>query len=485
MLRTLLFCRTFSKNHFAHALARYSDFPRIDNPYMLYACYRLGMYQTVATTPFYTGKNWRGGFARAVSLAACGRHEEAQKQIDAWLCHSVTEVQKAHLADCLAPFHPKLAHGILQKIAASVPLRAALCLRVGQDGSARDMLKSYLKSNGGDANPESYLYYSNAAPSETPPQKLSLLNSFLKRHQVPELALVDNVGPPGPMNVRLAEDFPARHGPLVSVLMTAYNSSERIAAAIHSVLNQTYRDLELIVVDDASSDRTGKIAEEIASRDSRVKFVRLPYNVGTYVAKNIGMRYATGEFVTCHDSDDWAHPVKIERQVAPLLSDKKLVFTTSHWVRMQDDGIYYARPVHPLMRLNPASPLFRRERILDHAGVWDPVRTGADSEFLARLKLVFGRKAMKRIAQPLTLGSHRPDSLMTAKETGYSAEGMSPIRLAYWEAWNHWHIGELRARRKPKLQSFAGGRSQFDAPENILVPQADIDDCLKKAFFSS
>jgi hypothetical protein len=486
MLRTLLFYRTFSKNHFADALARYSDFPRIDNPYMLYACYRLGMYQTVATTPFYTGNNWRGGFARAVSLAACGRHEEARKQIDAWLCHRVTEVQTANLADCLAPFHPKLAHNILQNTAASVPLRAALCLRVGQDGPARAILKSYLKSSGGDANSESYLYYSNAASSETPAQKLSLLNSFLKRHQVPELALVDDARPPGPLNVRLAEDFPARHGPLVSVLMTAYNSEERVAAAIHSVLNQSYRDLELIVVDDASSDHTGKIAEGIALRDSRVKFVRLPCNVGTFVAKNIAMRYARGEFVTCHDSDDWAHPVKIERQIAPLLCDKKIVFTTSHWVRMQDDGVYYARPVHPLMRLNPASPLFRREMILDHAGVWDAVRTGADSEFLARLKLVFGRKAMKRIAQPLTLGSHRPDSLMTAKETGYSAEGMSPTRLSYWEAWNYWHIAELRARRKPRLQSFARGRCQFDAPENILVPQADIDACLNNAeFFSS
>lgn len=486
MLRFLAFYRTFSQNHFTHALARYSDFPHIDNPYMLYACYRLGMYQTVATTPFYTGNNWRGGFARAVSLAACGRHEEAQKQTDAWLCHSVTEEQKANLADCLAPFHPKLAHNILQNTAASVLLRAALCLRAGQDGSARDMLKSYLKSNGGDANPESYLCYSNATHTGTPKEKLSLLNSFLKRHQVPELALADDAKPPGPMNVCTTEESPALHGPLVSILMTAYNSEERVAAAIQSVLNQSYRDLELIVVDDASSDHTGKIAEEIASKDSRVKFVRLPCNVGTYVAKNIGMQYARGEFVTCHDSDDWAHPVKIERQIAPLLSDKKLVFTTSHWVRMQDDGVYYARPVHPLMRLNPASPLFRRELVLDHAGVWDAVRTGADSEFLARLKLVFGRKAMKRIVQPLTLGSHRPDSLMTAKETGYSAEGMSPTRLSYWEAWNYWHIAELRAKRKPGLQCFEKGRCPFVAPESILVPQADIDACLNNAeFFSS
>ena len=218
------------------------------------------------------------------------------------------------------------------------------------------------------------------------------------------------------------------------LLMTAFNSALRIRSAIHPLLGQTYGDIELIVVDDASSDETGQIVKGMASQDSRIRYIRLPMNAGPYVAKNIGQQQASGEFVTCHDSDDWAHPLRVERQVAPLLKNKRLVFTTSHWVRMQDDGVYFARPVHPLMRMNPASPMFRCKQVLEYAGAWDPVRTGADSEFLARLKLVFGGPAMYRVIQPLTLGSHRPNSLMTAADTGYSSTGRSSTRLLYWEA---------------------------------------------------
>jgi len=65
-----------------------------------------------------------------------------------------------------------------------------------------------------------------------------------------------------------------------------------------------------------------------------------------------------------------------------------------------------------MIRINSASPLCRKWRVLEHARVWDWVRAGADSEFLARLVLVFGHRGMRRIKKPLTFGSHRPDSLI-------------------------------------------------------------------------
>jgi hypothetical protein len=155
-----------------------------------------------------------------------------------------------------------------------------------------------------------------------------------------------------------------------------------------------------------------------------------------------------------------------------------VVFTTSNWVRIQDDGVYYARPVHPLMRINPASPLFRKSVVLNQAGAWDWVRTGADSEFLARLKLVFGRKGMRRIQKPLTFGAHRPDSLMTAAGTGYNQHGVSPIRLDYWEAWGHWHIEALHRGRPLKMPMDMLSERLFDAPEAIRVSRSAIAQCL-------
>jgi hypothetical protein len=145
---------------------------------------------------------------------------------------------------------------------------------------------------------------------------------------------------------------------------------------------------------------------------------------------------------------------------------------------MQDDGIYYARTVHPLMRINPASPLFRREIVLREAGAWDNVRTGADSEFLARLKLIFGRGAIYRVKAPLAFGSHRPNSLMTAAGTGYDQTGMSFTRLAYWEAWAHWHISEVRQGRNPRLSLDLIAERPFGVQASTEVPKADIERCL-------
>ena len=192
----------------------------------------------------------------------------------------------------------------------------------------------------------------------------------------------------------------------------------------------------------------------------------------------MGLELARGEFVTCHDSDDWSHPLKIEQQVQPLLEDATLIATTSHWVRMTDDGMFYARPVHSLMRLNPSSPLFRREVVLKRMGAWDCVRTGADSEFLARLRLVFGKRAIKRIVKPLALGAHRVGSLMTADDTGYSETGISPQRLAYWEAWSGWHLGCLRRDELPCLPLNLRALSEqrpFFAPSGICVNVKQIE----------
>lgn len=146
---------------------------------------------------------------------------------------------------------------------------------------------------------------------------------------MPALTLQDTATPPNPCNVVVADALPSMDGPLVTVLMTTFRTGERASVAIQSLLNQTYRNLEIIVVDDASDDATLAHVQAWASRDARVRVLRLPVNGGTYLAKSLGLQMARGEFVTCHDSDDWSHPLKIERQVRPLLEDASLVATTS------------------------------------------------------------------------------------------------------------------------------------------------------------
>jgi len=476
MIRRFLFYWFFSKNRFAEALACCASRNEAQTSPVLHAGYRLGLYETVANTPC-KDNDWRGAFARAVSLAACGRTPEAADLTRKLVLQGGLGQHQAALADALAPFAPELALELIQGRDALVSLRAALLLRLGKQEQAASILHHAMHAGEASRWPELNLLLSNAEP-ESSIKKLARMNAFLTAHSLPPLTLRDESLPPGPMNLASAMPHGSVNGPLVSIIMTAYQAGQRIVPAISSLLEQSYRDIEVIVVDDASTDETGNVVQALAALDPRVIYVRLPRNVGTYVAKSVGLRHAAGEFVTCHDSDDWSHPLRIERQVRPLIEKPEIVFTTSNWVRMQDDGLYYARPVNPLMRFNPASPMFRKDLVLRKAGGWDPVRTGADSEFAARLTLVFGQRARHRVTQPLAFGAHRPGSLMTAADTGYSATGMSPTRLDYWESWGHHHIAELRAGRRPYVSPDLLAERRFAAPREIIVPREDMEMCV-------
>jgi len=473
MLDRLRFYWFFNRRRFAEALACSNRAQVGRNVFEHHALYQLCLYRSAAEVQ-PSIRSGRSIVASVVSLAACGRVDGAVILLKDSRVRKCLGPYRSMLANALVPFAPDLAADLLPDDAPQA-LQIAIALRRGEQGRALDLLKAAMVS--GKVSPELHLY-SNNAEKLLPAGQLANMNVFLAAHGVSPLALCDQDQAPGAMNLKLDGVLAPVHGPLVSILMTAFRSAERIVSAIDSLLGQTYQDLEVVVIDDASDDSTEAAVKAIAARDGRVRYIRLPVNVGTYVAKSIGLRQARGEYVTCHDSDDWAHPQKIAFQMQPLLEDASVVFTTSNWVRVQDDGIFYARPVHPLMRINPASPLFRKSVVLDRAGAWDWVRTGADSEFLARLKLVFGHRGMRRIQKPLTFGAHRPDSLMTAAGTGYNQHGVSPTRLDYWEAWGHWHIEALRAGRPPKLPVDMLSERLFEAPEAISVSRATIARCL-------
>jgi len=441
------------------------------------AYYRLGMYATVAALPL-PPTNKRYVLPAIVSMAACGQYARVREVIESVHWTQVPARQRVALADALAPFMPREALQLLTPVRhkASPTLYAGLLLRTGRIRRARKVLDNALTAGKVTRYPELHLYRS-MADTGSPQQQLIRLNHFLAAYDLPPVWLQRPDEPPNPCNVWTPEMPAAANGPLVSVLMTTFNTGERASAAIQSLLNQTYRNLEIVVVDDASQDGTPDLIATWARKDARVRLLRLPQNGGTFLAKNIGLMSARGDFVTCHDSDDWSHPLKIELQVRPLLQNAALVATTSCWIRMTDAGMYYARPVHPLMRLNPSSPMFRRERVLQRMGPWDCVRTGADSEFFARLRLVFGKRAVKRIVKPLALGAHREGSLMTANATGYAENGTSPQRLAYWEAWATWHLACLRRGELPSLPQDLVAWTQnrpFEAPADIAVSAEQV-----------
>ena len=122
--------------------------------------------------------------------------------------------------------------------------------------------------------------------------------------------------------------------PRVSVVMAAYNVAPFIGEAIYSVLNQTFSSLELLVVDDGSTDGTADIVASIA--DSRVRLLRLPHGSAT-IALNAGVAEASGEFLAFLDGDDRWHPTKLEKHVS-FLDAHPAVDLTFSWSRIVDEN---------------------------------------------------------------------------------------------------------------------------------------------------
>jgi len=104
----------------------------------------------------------------------------------------------------------------------------------------------------------------------------------------------------------------------VSVIIPTYNDAKVLPWAIESVLNQTHENLELIVVDDASKDKTEEVVKGYIKKDSRINYIKHEKNKERSAARNTGIKYATKEFIAFLDADDEWLPEKLEHQISYL-----------------------------------------------------------------------------------------------------------------------------------------------------------------------
>lgn len=162
----------------------------------------------------------------------------------------------------------------------------------------------------------------------------------------------------------------------VSVVIPTYNRKSKLPACLKSVLEQSYENLEVIVVDDASTDGTEALFAEIS--DPRVHYYRYNENHGACYARNYGAERSTGEILCFQDSDDIWHKDKIEKQLAYLLkTGVDMSFCGMN--RVSNDGSHYYYPVHPY---NPERSLenFLAENrastqtMIMHRYVWEQLR---------------------------------------------------------------------------------------------------------------
>jgi glycosyltransferase involved in cell wall biosynthesis len=228
--------------------------------------------------------------------------------------------------------------------------------------------------------------------------------------------------------------------PRVSVIMPVYNAASTIHTALQSVLGQTWPNMELLVVDDGSSDDTRAIVGNFARKDARVRLIRSRANRGTYVARNLALKDASGDFVTTHDADDWSHPLKIETQVQHLIRNPDVMANTSQMVRVTADLQFYRRG-NPGFYINDnlSSLMFRRAPVIEAAGYWDSVRFGADGEFKRRLIKIFGRQAVVELPTGPLCFLRQSDRSLTGDHTfGYHGFFMG-ARREYYESYSYYH----------------------------------------------
>lgn len=262
---------------------------------------------------------------------------------------------------------------------------------------------------------------------------------------------------------------------LVSVIMTTFNTWDYVEAAVNSILAQTHKNLELIVVDDGSTDGTREAVQAIAERDPRVKCISFGVNRGTYWCKNYGITRAKGVAVTFMDSDDVSAPDRLEKQYELLGNSGCAVTTCLHERRdLQGNLITVAGRTKRLAYISQ----MMRCGVFDVLGYFDSVRTSADDEMLRRIKRFMGADSHRTVHEVLYHAVVRDASLtQDPANLGLSTVpgGLSGPRKAYSEAVDAWHASVEKRGRTPYVP-FPVVRRPFPVHERLLVAPGHFGD---------
>ncbi len=136
--------------------------------------------------------------------------------------------------------------------------------------------------------------------------------------------------------------------PLVSVILPVYNANGFLPAAIESILNQTYKNFELIAINDGSTDNSLEILKKYAKKDKRIKIVNNKKNLNISRSLNIGIISAKGQFIARMDADDISLPNRLESQIKYLLNHKDIVILGGQCKTIDTDGKIIGHKLFPV-----------------------------------------------------------------------------------------------------------------------------------------
>ncbi|MDT0203980.1 glycosyltransferase [Nocardioides sp. AE5] len=261
--------------------------------------------------------------------------------------------------------------------------------------------------------------------------------------------LVLRDGAPGdaPLDLLCAPSVSPAPGPqpLITVIMSCFRPGKPLLTAVRSIIEQSWQEWELLVVDDASEPEHEDYLSAVARMDPRVRVIRKAINGGTYRARNTALRQAAGELCTFLDSDDYLHPQALERSARALLDDDARVAVSSLGSRVSP-LLEFNRPGYRPVDGVATSLMFRRAPVVSRIGFFDPTRKGADTEFANRIEAAFATRVH---VLPLVLTLARSGLTLSSAEFSYGWR--HPSRRAYRGAYVGWHKQIAAGKASPFL----------------------------------
>lgn len=253
---------------------------------------------------------------------------------------------------------------------------------------------------------------------------------------------------------------------LVSVIMPAYNAAGYIAESIRSVQQQSFEDWELLVIDDASKDGTSEIVEALRAEDSRIKLHVLPTNQGAGFSRNIGIKAATGDYISFLDADDLWKPHKIQTQL-DLMKNENVQVCFSSYELIDERGKSLQKQIKALQFL-PFKKLKKANYIGNLTGMYNASELGKIFCPLIRKRQDWGlwllavEKAgfAKGIQEPLAVYRERENSISGNKiemlQYNYRVYrevlGYSSVKSLFWMLLFLWEQLLIKQRQKVDLK---------------------------------
>jgi glycosyltransferase involved in cell wall biosynthesis/lipopolysaccharide biosynthesis regulator YciM len=263
------------------------------------------------------------------------------------------------------------------------------------------------------------------------------INRMLSRHNLSPIYSIAGDQNISVENIRCdAPLYTSAKQPLVSVIMTVYGRDEFLDVAIDSILNQTYQNIELIIVDDCSPDDAYVYLQKMAEQEPRMNVRQVEKNGGTYCAKNSALSIARGEYIAFMDSDDWTHPQRIEKQILALQGTTYRAVCNSYF-RISEFGEIFYKGMGAI-RLACISLLADRG-VFELLGHFDSMRVGADTEFIERIKAYWGDDAVLHDPKPSMFMLNHSSSLTGGGRFQISWRSITGPRLEHHSSFRAWH----------------------------------------------